>query len=222
MSFYERLIEETAPQREAFKAIPIIQQALKGKISCEAYLDFLTQAYHHVRHTCPLLALAAARTNDLVYRDALIHYLEEEHGHERWILDDISAMGGKTLTVAEEPRLACRVMVAYAHYSIDWISPYALLGMVHVLEGMSAALAGRVADAVASTLGTVDGRGVSYLRSHGTLDQGHVAFFRKLVNGIGKRDAETAIVDCTDVMYQLYGNIFCDIGRRYPEVAHAA
>src|ERR1700692_720469 len=96
MSFYERLLSENAKDREAFLAIPIVQHAIRNGASRSLYVDFLTEAYHHVKHTFRLLALAASRTSDERYQDAMVEYMEEERGHEKWILDDIRTGGGNT------------------------------------------------------------------------------------------------------------------------------
>jgi len=58
MTFYDRLVAATSDARAEFVSLPIIGQALHGDVPRALYLDFLAQAYHHVRHTCPLLALA--------------------------------------------------------------------------------------------------------------------------------------------------------------------
>ena len=63
MPFYDRLIAETERERIGFTSIPLIREALRSGVSRELYLDFLTQAYHHVKHTFPLLAFAAAHTD---------------------------------------------------------------------------------------------------------------------------------------------------------------
>src|SRR3546814_8363337 len=85
MSFFERLIGETRTEREAFIAIPVIQRALRHGVPMAMYLAFLGQAYHHVRHTCRLLASAAARCTDADarYITALLEYIGEERGHIR-------------------------------------------------------------------------------------------------------------------------------------------
>ena len=72
MSFYARLIAETAKEQDAFLAIPIVQHAIRNGAPRALYLDFLGQAYHHVKHTFPLLELAASRTKDERYQDALV------------------------------------------------------------------------------------------------------------------------------------------------------
>ena len=60
MTPFERLYEETAEARERFLAIPLVRQAAASGGTRELYLAFLTEAYHHVKHTFPLLSLAAA------------------------------------------------------------------------------------------------------------------------------------------------------------------
>ena len=89
MSFYEQLVTETADSCDAFFSIPLVRSTIRNGASRSLYLDFLAEAYHHVKHTFPLMALAASRTSDERYQDALVEYMEEERGHEKWILDDI-------------------------------------------------------------------------------------------------------------------------------------
>jgi pyrroloquinoline quinone (PQQ) biosynthesis protein C len=216
MSFSDRLLAATTDERERFLAIPIIQRAAATGVSRDAYVAFLTEAYHHVRYTCPLLELALSRcgAEDDHYRNGLLQYIEEETGHEEWILDDIEAFGGSAAAVRDAtPGIPCRAMVGYATYAIEHISPYALLGMVHVLEGMSAQLAGAAAQGIARSLGRSTKAGFSYLISHGTLDQDHVRFFTDLVNAIRDDHAQQAIIATANVVYRLYGDIFRDIDR---------
>lgn len=229
MSFFERLIGETRTEREAFIAIPVIQRALRHGVPLEMYLAFLGQAYHHVRHTCRLLASAAARCTDADtrYIAALLEYIGEERGHEEWILDDIAALGGNADAVRSgQPELPCRLLVAYVYYAIEHVSPYAMLGMVHVLEGMSAAMATAATASLKAALAPGDGqgsgRGFSYLSSHGSLDQEHVGFFRELVDGLGDAAAEQAIIDTARIVYRLYGDIFRGIDAGFAGVSHAA
>ena len=213
MGFYETLEKETAPEREKFLAIPLVEQAVRSGGPRPLYLAFLEQAYHHVSHTFPLLALAASRTTDERYQDALVEYMEEERGHEKWILDDIRILGGDAQRVREgQPAPACAIMVGYAYYAIEHISPYAMLGSVHVLEGMSVRLADKLADAVKASFGTTSEKGFSYLRSHGSLDQEHVAFFRELVDGFEDAETQRIIIENSRIFYRLYGAIFEDLG----------
>jgi pyrroloquinoline quinone (PQQ) biosynthesis protein C len=223
LPFYDRLIAETERERVGFTSIPLITETLRSGASRELYVDFLTQAYHHVKQTFPELAFAAARTTDEAYQDALVEYMEEERGHEKWILDDIEAMGGDAAAVKNGvPGIACQVMVGYTYYAIEWISPYAMLGSVHVLEGMSTLLADKAADAIQKSLGSRGKEGFSYLRSHGALDIEHVAFFKKLVNGITDAETQYIVIDASKVFYRLYGDIYHELETRHHVKSHAA
>lgn len=215
MTHYDELLTRTAVPREAFLATPLIRRALAGDIRPAEYRAYLGQAYHHVKHTCNLLALAASRCGegDRRLQEALFEYIQEERGHERWILDDIAALGGdRGAVAAAQPGTACAAMVGYAYYAIEHISPYSLLGMVHVLEGVSAGIADSAAQAIAKNLGRpLNQGGFSYLTSHGALDQDHVAFFCDLVNGIADPRHRAAIIDTARIMYGLFGNIFQEV-----------
>ena len=61
MSFHEQLIDATAAERAHFLAAPVIADCLQGRVRLESYLAFLGQAYHHVRHTTPLLMTLGGR-----------------------------------------------------------------------------------------------------------------------------------------------------------------
>ena len=91
MSAYEQLAAETALERNHLLSSPVIADCLNGKIGLPSYLAFLGQAFHHVRHTTPLLMSLGAKLPDRLawLRRAVAEYIEEEIGHEEWILNDI-------------------------------------------------------------------------------------------------------------------------------------
>ena len=147
--------------------------------------------------------------------------VEHLHGDNR-DGDDIAALGGDAAAVeAGEAGAACRIMVAYTYYAVERISPYAMLGSVHVLEGLSVLLADRVADTLKARFGTSEEKGFSYLRSHGALDQDHVAFFQTVINGFTDRDVQDLIIGQSKMFYRLYGAIFEDLGQE-ANIARAA
>ena len=224
MSFYDELLARTYAEREEFQSIPLLRAVLGGGvITPSMYLDFLAQAYHHVKHTFPLLSSAAARTTDARYQKSLLAYMNEERGHDEWILDDIRAIGGDAEAVRHgNPGAACELMVAYSYYVIEHVSPFAMLGSVHVLEGMSVALAHGAANAIQAGLGEPQEAGFSYLRSHGTLDVEHVALFRELVDGFVDEQIREIVVHSSKMFYKLYGDIFRELGTRHGVTAYAA
>lgn len=209
MPFYETLGNATATERDYLLSSPIIVRCLSGEVSRESYLAFLGQAYHHVRHTVPLLMSLGGRLPDRLawLRRAVAEYIEEEIGHEEWILNDIAAAGGDADAVrASRPELPADVMVAYAYDVVNRRNPAGFFGMVFVLEGTSVAMALNAADRIQRTLGLPD-RAFSYLRSHGTLDREHTRHLADLLERMTPED-QTDVVDCAKAFFRLYAGIF--------------
>jgi len=210
MRFSDRLLRRTEPARAAFRAIPILHDGVAGAIDRDRYLAFLAQAYHHVRHTVPLLMQCGARLPERLggLRTALAHYIAEEIGHEAWILDDIRAAGGDPERVAEtSPLPATEIMVAYAYDTVTRRHPLGLFGMVLVLEGTSVALATEAAKNIRQSLGLPE-TAFTYLTSHGALDRKHMAFFARTMDGVTEAGDQDVVIAAADMFYRLYGDIF--------------
>lgn len=223
MSFHQRLLQDTEAARQGLLATPIIQGALRGQVSRPSYIAFLTEAYHHVRHTVPLLRAmrAALPAHQAWLLPALDEYIEEEAGHDEWILDDIAACGGDAEAVRHgQPGHATELMVAYAYDTIARGNPLGFFGMVHVLEGTSVSLALMAADAIQKPLGLPDSA-FSYLRSHGVLDQEHTAHFSTLMDAIDNPQDQAAIVHAARSFFRLYGEVFRSLPLPQPALAAA-
>lgn len=210
MTFYAQLQHQTAAGREFLLTAPVIQHAVSGTLPLSTYIAFLTEAYHHVKHTVPLLMALGSRipqTSEWL-RAAVAEYIAEEVGHQEWVLNDIAACGGDQIAVRDgTPRLATELMVSYAWDTVQRTNPIGFFGMVHVLEGTSVSVATRAAGQIQSSLGLPD-EAFSYLSSHGELDQEHVRFFADLVNRIDSEVDRQAIVHVAQVIYRLYGEMF--------------
>jgi len=208
--FYRKLLEQTEDARNDLLSIPFIQKGAAGELALESYVAFLGQAYHHVKHTIPLLmATGAALPERLEWlREAIGEYIEEEMGHQEWILNDIAACGGDKEVVRREiPNPETEMMVAYAYDTIHRRNPVGFFGMVLVLEGTSVALATQAAERIEAAL-SLPKQAFSYLSSHGSLDISHVDFYEKLMNRLEDADDKAAVVHCARMMYKLYGDIF--------------
>ncbi len=208
--FFNRLERETLPEREAFMQIPLLGDALLGNISKETYMAYLVQAYHHVKHTTPLLMSCGSRlpSSKEWLREAVAEYIEEELGHQEWILSDITHCGGDGETIRHStPNPATEMMVAYAYDSIARKNPVSFFGMVYVLEGTSINLATPCAEAIGKTLG-LSNNCFSYLSSHGSLDLEHMDFFEKLMNRITDAEDQEAIIYMAKRMFGLFGAVF--------------
>ncbi|CAN5421528.1 hypothetical protein BH09PSE4_BH09PSE4_11420 [soil metagenome] len=212
MPFFDRLVDDTRDAQARFAMTPQLIAGLTGRIGRADYIAYLAQAYHHVRHTVPLMQEARARLgHNPVLIAALDEYIEEETGHEFWILDDINAAGGDCAAVAASPPAPqTAAMVAHAYQTIREGNPAAFFGMVFVLEGTSIAMASNGAAAVQTALG-LPPEAFRYLTSHGALDQDHMKFFESLMNRIDDPDDQTAIVAMARDMFRLFGGVFSSV-----------
>ncbi len=209
MSFYDTLKFETAQARAHLLSAPIVGECLQGRASLPSYIAFLTQAYHHVRHTTPLLMTLGGRLPERLtwMRAGVAEYIEEEIGHEEWILNDIAAAGGDAEAVRHSrPELPAELMVAYAYDLINRGNPAAFFGMVFVLEGTSVDLALTAADRIQAALGLPDSA-FTYLRSHGTLDQEHTQQLAGILDLMTPAD-QADVLHAAKVFFKLYGDIF--------------
>lgn len=222
MSFYERLVAETVDGQLGLAAVPQIQDGLTGRISRETYIAYLTEAYHHVKHTVPLMQAARARLGDTHQRfvAALDEYIAEETGHEHWILADIKNCGGDPDAARNgEPRPATLAMTDFSYDYIKTINPMGFFGMVFVLEGTSVKLATHGAEAVARNLG-LGPECFSYLTSHGALDMEHLAFFERLMNEVEDPDDQASIIAVAKAIFIRFADLFRAIPHTR-EAAHA-
>ena len=213
MDFYQELRDATVQERNRLLQTPLIGKALNGTITYKEYSCFLHEAYHHVKHTTPLLMATGARLSEEKewLRNAIAEYIEEEVGHQEWILNDIEACGeDKGSARHSQARLATEMMVAYAYDTIHRGNPIGFFGMILVLEGTSVTTADPAADAIQTALNLPD-TAFSYLRSHGALDQEHVKFFEDLMNQIDDKKEQQLIIHKARVFYHLYGEIFRSI-----------
>ncbi len=208
--FFDRLVRETEAERQAMLSLPIIQAGLKGEISKDVYIAYLTEAYHHVKHTVPLMLATKAHTPAArtVIHAALDEYIDEEKGHEEWILNDIRHAGGNAEAArVSDPAFGTEMMVSYAYDYVTRINPVGFFGMVFVLEGTSTALATQAAEKLMKSLG-LRKNCFSYLLSHGALDLEHMEFFKGLMTKITDPADQAAIIHMAKRMYRLFGAMF--------------
>lgn len=209
MTFYDRLTRETEQARAVLYTVPQLTDGLKGDISRETYIAYLTEAYHHVRHTVRFLMAMGVRLPEKKkwLHDAISEYIEEEKGHEEWILNDIQAAGGdKEKARLASPNLETQVLVAYNYDYIVRKNPVGFLGMVFMLESTSIQIANHGADAVKTKLGLPQ-TAFTYLYSHGALDIEHMKFFEQLVNKVNDPEDQAAIIEVAQNTFRLFANV---------------
>ena len=211
MAFHQRFHEATAEERDALRALPGIHHLVNEGLSREEYLAFLSQLYHVVWHFCPAMAAAASRMGDdrRQLRYALYHDIEEEKGHEEWVLNDVRTLGGDPEAVrGSSPGPELQALIGYNYYAVERVSPCAVFGMVYVLEETAAELASSAAETLAARLDLEPPKGVSFLSSHGEMDVEHVDELRELLDGLEGPADQAAVIEAARVNYRLFGSLF--------------
>lgn len=215
-SFFITLVETTDANRRDLESVPRVHSMIHKGLTLAEYQAFLHDLYHIVWHFCPLMATAAARCGDQ-YRDVryeLYERIQEEKGHETWVLDDIVALGGDVASVRSgAPSAPVQAMIGFNYYAAERVHPCSVLGMLYMLEVVSSVYGGRVSDSIARALGRdVDAGGFKFLSSHATMDQDHMASLNRLVKTIGDPEAQQAIINSTRVNFVQFAQMFGDSG----------
>jgi hypothetical protein len=220
MKFSTELRAATAVDREQLMSAPIITDCLAGRVGRDSYRAFLTEAYHHVKHTVPLLMACGARLPERLewLRRGIAEYIEEEYGHEQWILADLAEAGFDAAAARDSmPSAETELMVSYAYDIVQRKNPVGFFGMVLVLEGTSAAIATRAAGIIGQRL-ELPRRAFKYLLSHGALDQEHVGHFDSLMDWLDDSADRASVLHAARMFYRLYGDVF----RALPRAAAVA
>jgi len=215
-SFFITLVEMTDASRREVETIPKVNSMIHHGLTLAEYKAFLHDLYHIVWHFCPVMAAAAARCSDQFrnVRYDLYERIEEEKGHEAWVLEDVEALGGDVAGAAiEPPSPPVQAMIAFNYFGAERVHPCSVLGMLYMLEVMSSVYGGRVSDSIARAIGRdVEAGGFKFLSSHATMDVDHMAKLNRLVKTIADPAAQEAIVNSTRVNFYQFGRMFAEGG----------
>lgn len=215
-SFFIALIEMTDASRRELEAQPKIQSMMHHGLPLAEYKALLHDLYHIVWHFCPVMAAAASRCSDRFrqVRYELYERIEEEKGHEIWVLEDVEAIGGDVAAVkATPPSAAVQGMMAFNYYAAERMHPCSVLGMLYMLEVVASVYGGKASESIAAALGReVQAGGFRFLSSHASMDVVHMAKLNRLLKTIGDPEAQAAIVNSTRVNFFHFGCIFSEGG----------
>ncbi len=226
-TFFNEIETVTADARQRLETSPAILRCLNGQVEMETYKAFLVEAYHHVKHTVPLLMACGSRLPERLewLREAIVMYIQEEVGHQEWILNDLANLGvDKELVRHGAPSLPTELMVSYAYDTVARNNPVSLFGMVYALEKTSSTIATYAASQIVSALDLTPDA-MTYMVSHGSLDIEHMQHFERLMNRLDDAADKTAVLHSVSVFYELYTGIFDSLpltGSDGQETSHAA
>lgn len=216
MSFFITLVESSDASRRAIESSPKVHSMIHKGLTLAEYRAFLHDLYHIVWHFCPVMATAAARCDDRLrgIRYELYERIEEEKGHETWVLEDVEAVGGDVPRVRDTPPSApVQAMVGFNYYAVERVHPCSVLGMLYVLEVVASVYGGKVADSIARAIGRdVTAGGFRFLSSHATMDADHMAKLNVLLKTIEDPAAQAAVINSTRVNFHQFGQLFAEGG----------
>ena len=216
MSFFITLIESSDAHRRAIETSPKVQSMIHKGLTLPEYRAFLRDLFHIVWHFCPIMAAAASRCDDHLrdIRYELYERIEEEKGHEDWVLDDIGALGGDAKgAYSASPSAPVRAMIGFNYYAAERVHPCSVFGMLYVLEVVASVYGGKVAESIARAIGKdVTAGGFRFLSSHATMDAEHMAKLNVLLKTIDDPAAQAAIIDSTRVNFHQFGQLFSEGG----------
>ncbi len=211
LPFFSELVTRTDEARREFETNPIVSAAVADGLSVERYRTLLLELYQVVWHFNTTCAAAASRVPDThrQIRYHLYEHMQEESGHEEWVLNDLQAVGVDTDGVtAHQPSVPTLSLLGYNYWAADRRHPCSILGMMYALEVIASVYGGPFSAAVKESLLLEDERGISFISSHATMDVEHMAELRKILNTLTDEPAREAVIESATVNFHHFTRMF--------------
>ncbi|WP_329571576.1 iron-containing redox enzyme family protein [Kitasatospora sp. NBC_01266] len=166
----------------------------------ERYGRYLHAMHEVLRASVPLMELAVRRCAELGPADPvagplgsyLAGHIDEERGHDDWLLADLAAAGlDPAPLLREQPTAVAARLVGPQYYWIEHFHPVSLLGYITVLE--SHAPARWLAEQLAADSGLPQAAFRTVSR-HAALDTGHCADLERILDRLPLSPAQEAAV----------------------------
>ena len=209
-AFFMELVSRTDEARREFETNSRVLDIVANGLSLERYRRLLLELYHVVWHFNPTCAAAACRITDQ-HRDVryfLYDHMNEEKGHEEWVLNDLQVVGvSGEQARGYEPTLVMLGLNGYNYWSADRRHPCSVLGMLYALEVVASVYGGQMTAAITESLLLEGDRGISFISSHATLDAEHLADLRVVLNKIEDELAQAAVIESTVFNFHQFGRV---------------
>jgi pyrroloquinoline quinone (PQQ) biosynthesis protein C len=210
LPFFADLVTRTDEDRRGFENHPVVMDAVAQGMSVERYRALLLELYHVVWHFNPVCAAAASRMSDDYQgiRHFLYEHMQEESGHETWVMNDLEAIGIAPQATREHgPSVNTLALNGYNYWAADRRHPCSVLGMLYALEVIASVYGGPFASAIREALLLDGDRGVSFIDSHATMDAKHMAELRTVLNLIKDDAARDAVAESVRVNFNHFTRI---------------
>lgn len=202
--FFAELVILTDEDRRGFETHPTVVEAVASGMSVERYRGLLLELYPVVWHFNPVCASAASRLDDdhAAVREYLYEHMHEEAGHERWVMNDLHAVGvAPEATRAHTAAPHTLALVGYNHWAAERRHPCSVLGMMYTLEVIASVYGGPFASAIRESLLLEGDAGVSFIASHASLDAEHMVTLRHALNQVQGDTARAAVAESVRVNF---------------------
>ena len=210
LPFFADLVTRTDEARREFETNSKVLDIVANGLPLERYRKLLLELYHVVWHFNPVCAAAASRVGDAQkqVRYFLYDHMNEEKGHEQWVINDLEAMGVEVEQVlAYKPTEFMLALNGYNYWAADRRHPCSVLGMLYALEVVASVYGGQMTSAITESLLLQGDRGISFISSHATLDAEHMADLRVILNTLDDEPAKEAIVESTIFNFHQFGRV---------------
>jgi pyrroloquinoline quinone (PQQ) biosynthesis protein C len=208
--FFADLVSRTDEARRAFESSSKVMDIVANGLPLERYRKLLLELYHVVWHFNPVCAAAASRVGDghKQVRYFLYDHMNEEKGHEGWVINDLEAMGvtGDDAR-AYKPTEHMLALNGYNYWAADRRHPCSVLGMLYTLEVVASVYGGPMTSAITDSLLLEGERGISFISSHATLDAEHMAELRVILNTLQDDEAKEAVYESASFNFHQFGRV---------------
>lgn len=176
----------------------------------EAYVGWLSQQYHIVRHSTPMLALCCGRAiNNPDFHKRCIDHLSEEKGHDKMLLNDIKLSKG--MLHDEEP--TARGYYSPQYYQIEHNAPESFLGYILFMEALAVRFGKKIAQKAANA-----SKGTTFLKLHAEEDDGHIDSAYKIIENLPD-GLQTEIINNLRMSAKSYTTMMVDLAKYCKVVA---
>lgn len=150
--------------------------------SKDRFIDYLIQMYHYVKFSCPLMELVRDKLNDKYesVREYLKIHIQEEKGHDNWLLDDLERLGYSPNQVKNSlPNRETIALIGSQFYIINQLNPVGYLGYIYYLESNPPTL--ESLQKLSENL-NIPQKALFTLREHAKADPEHIMSLNRLLD----------------------------------------
>jgi hypothetical protein len=187
----------------------------------ELYPEYLITMHGVIRASVPLMERAFTQAQAVAAEDPaaaglaayLEHHVEEERGHDDWLLEDLAVLGrSREEVLSRVPPASVAALVGAQYYWIEHYHPVAVLGYIGLLEGYPPTIT-EVHALMART--GYQREAFRTLIRHSELDPLHAADFDEAVDRLPLTPEQAAVIGLSGIYtVHAFARVFQDVLER--------